>query len=48
MMLESFSDPEMAGLLDRDFISIRVDREKLPDLRLCLPGTCLQTAHHPY
>ena len=29
---ESFSDPEVAELLNRDFISIKVDREERPDI----------------
>ena len=29
---ESFSDPEVAELLNKDFISIKVDREERPDI----------------
>jgi uncharacterized protein YyaL (SSP411 family) len=32
MARESFSDPEIAALLKRDFIAIKVDREERPDL----------------
>ena len=32
MAHESFSDPEVADLLNKDFISIKVDREERPDI----------------
>ncbi|RMG68175.1 MAG: thioredoxin domain-containing protein [Nitrospirae bacterium] len=32
MERECFEDPEVAGLLNRDFISIKVDREERPDV----------------
>jgi len=32
MARESFSDPEIARLLNRDFVAIKVDREERPDL----------------
>jgi uncharacterized protein YyaL (SSP411 family) len=32
MARESFEDPEVAALLNRDFIAIKVDREERPDL----------------
>jgi uncharacterized protein len=32
MARESFEDPEIAGLMNRDFIPIKVDREERPDL----------------
>lgn len=32
MELESFLDPEVASLLNRSFVSIKVDREQLPDI----------------
>ena len=32
MERESFSDPEVAALLNRDFVSIKVDREERPDI----------------
>lgn len=32
MEKESFEDPEVAGLLNRDFVSIKVDREERPDI----------------
>jgi uncharacterized protein YyaL (SSP411 family) len=32
MARESFEDPETAALLNRDFVSIKVDREERPDL----------------
>jgi uncharacterized protein len=32
MARESFEDPETAGLMNRDFVAIKVDREERPDL----------------
>ncbi|MGD2112653.1 MAG: DUF255 domain-containing protein, partial [Gammaproteobacteria bacterium] len=32
MARESFSDPEIAALLNRDFVAIKIDREQRPDL----------------
>src|ERR1700694_5426728 len=32
MARESFEDPETAALMNRDFVSIKVDREERPDL----------------
>jgi uncharacterized protein YyaL (SSP411 family) len=32
MEQESFSDPEVAALLNKDFVSIKVDREERPDI----------------
>ena len=32
MERESFSDPEVAALLNRDFVAIKVDREERPDI----------------
>src|SRR6266550_4311850 len=32
MERESFEDPEVAELLNRDFVNIKVDREERPDL----------------
>ena len=32
MARESFEDPEIAGLINRDFVAIKVDREERPDL----------------
>ncbi|HMN69845.1 MAG TPA: DUF255 domain-containing protein, partial [Bdellovibrionales bacterium] len=32
MAHESFEDPEVADVLNRDFISIKVDREERPDV----------------
>ena len=40
MAREAFSDPEVAGLLNEHFVSIKVDREERPDL-----DQVLQTAH---
>ena len=32
MARESFEDPDTAALMNRDFVSIKVDREERPDL----------------
>src|SRR2546429_4067745 len=32
MARESFEDPQIAALMNRDFVSIKVDREERPDL----------------
>jgi uncharacterized protein YyaL (SSP411 family) len=32
MAHESFEDPEVAGLINRDFIAVKVDREERPDI----------------
>ena len=32
MERESFTDPELAEVLNRSFVSIKVDREEMPDL----------------
>ncbi|TNF46149.1 thioredoxin domain-containing protein [bacterium] len=37
---ESFCDPEVAQILNRDFISIKVDREERPDLDHIYMATC--------
>jgi hypothetical protein len=41
MAHESFEDPEVAALMNRDFINVKVDREERPDL-----DQIYQTAHH--
>jgi uncharacterized protein len=41
MARESFEDPEVAVLMNRDFINVKVDREERPDL-----DQIYQTAHH--
>ena len=38
MAHESFEDPEVAELLNRDFIAVKVDREERPDI----DSTCMQ------
>ncbi|GBE14619.1 MAG TPA: thioredoxin domain-containing protein [Proteobacteria bacterium] len=40
MAMESFNDPEVAALLNRDFISIKVDREERPDLDHIYMAAC--------
>ena len=40
MARESFEDPEVAALMNRDFINVKVDREERPDL-----DQVYQTAH---
>jgi uncharacterized protein YyaL (SSP411 family) len=41
MAHESFEDPEIAAVMNRDFINIKVDREERPDI-----DQIYQTAHH--
>jgi len=41
MAHESFEDPEVASVMNRNFINIKVDREERPDL-----DQIYQTAHH--
>ena len=41
MARESFEDPEVAALMNRDFVNVKVDREERPDL-----DQIYQTAHH--
>jgi hypothetical protein len=43
MERESFSDPEIAGLLNEGFVSIKVDREERPDLDALYMGAVLVT-----
>ncbi|MGN1001965.1 MAG: thioredoxin domain-containing protein [Oscillospiraceae bacterium] len=40
MARESFEDPEVAGLLNRDFVSIKVDREERPDIDAVYMSVC--------
>ena len=40
MAEESFSDPEIAALLNRDFISVKVDREERPDVDSVYMSVC--------
>ena len=40
MALESFEDSEVADLLNRDFISIKVDREERPDIDTVYMSVC--------
>ena len=40
MAHESFEDPEVADLLSRDFISIKVDREERPDIDAVYMSVC--------
>lgn len=40
MAHESFEDPEVARLLNRDFISIKVDREERPDVDAVYMSVC--------
>ena len=40
MAHESFEDPEVADLLNRDFISIKVDREERPDIDAVYMSVC--------
>ncbi|MHB8163829.1 MAG: thioredoxin domain-containing protein [Methanoregula sp.] len=44
MAHESFEDPEVAALLNRDFISIKVDREERPDIDSVYMEVCQQMA----
>ena len=44
MAHESFEDPEVASLLNRDFISIKVDREERPDIDSVYMEVCQQMA----
>ena len=40
MAHESFEDPEVAQLLNRDFVSIKVDREERPDIDAVYMAVC--------
>ena len=40
MAHESFEDPEVADILNRNFISIKVDREERPDIDLVYMSVC--------
>lgn len=40
MAHESFEDPEVAELLNRNFISIKVDREERPDIDAVYMSVC--------
>lgn len=40
MAHESFEDPEVADILNRDFISIKVDREERPDIDAVYMSVC--------
>ena len=42
MAHESFEDPEVAAMLNRDFISIKVDREERPDIDSVYMEVCQQ------
>ena len=44
MAHESFEDPEVAALLNRDFIAIKVDREERPDIDSVYMAVCQQLA----
>jgi uncharacterized protein len=44
MAHESFEDPEVAALLNRDFISIKVDREERPDIDSVYMEVCQRMA----
>jgi uncharacterized protein YyaL (SSP411 family) len=46
MAHESFEDPEIAALLNRDFIAIKVDREERPDIDSVYMAACQQMAGH--
>ena len=39
---ESFEDPGVAALLNREFVSIKVDREERPDIDSVYMGICQQ------
>jgi hypothetical protein len=46
MERQSFSDPEIAALMNRSFVSIKVDREERPDLdEIYMAATQLLTGH---
>ena len=40
MAEESFADPEIAALLNRDFVSVKVDREERPDVDSVYMAVC--------
>ena len=40
MAHESFEDPDVAEILNRDFISIKVDREECPDIQAVYVSVC--------
>ena len=40
MAHESFEDPDVAGLLNREFVSIKVDREERPDIDAVYMSVC--------
>jgi uncharacterized protein YyaL (SSP411 family) len=42
MAHESFEDPEVAALLNRDFIAVKVDREERPDIDSVYMAVCQQ------
>jgi uncharacterized protein YyaL (SSP411 family) len=44
MAHESFEDEEVAGLLNRDFIAVKVDREERPDIDSVYMAVCQQMA----
>ena len=44
MAHESFEDPEVAALLNRDFIAVKVDREERPDIDSVYMAVCQQMA----
>ncbi len=46
MERESFSDPEVAGLMNREFVNIKLDREERPDLdEIYMTATQVLTQH---
>ena len=46
MERQVFSDPEIAALMNRDFVSVKVDREERPDLdEIYMTATQLLTGH---
>ncbi len=46
MEAESFEDPEIAAILNRDFVPVKVDREQRPDVdAACMTAVQLLTGH---
>ncbi|MBI5553538.1 MAG: thioredoxin domain-containing protein, partial [Candidatus Diapherotrites archaeon] len=46
MEQESFEDLQVAEVLNRDFVSVKVDREERPDIDKVFMQACLQAAGH--
>ncbi len=46
MAEESFADPEVAEMLNRDFISVKVDREERPDIDAFYMAACQALTGH--